>query len=308
MKKIIYLFLFSAVTACVDDTTMEDGIDDTFLDASGKEDTAGVTEGSPAALAVLRVANERTELELKDHGVPKRAAQHIVAARTSGPFTSLAQLDVVPYVGSAAFARLLAYANELGYVDAMPTNGQPPADLWSVAACPRITYSQVLARYPSGTLSVDFGRPYTTASRHRETCNPVTGCTQWQDGGVMLYGFSAPTGFLPSTTRGTASAAGQPSEIRFYFNDRYGDVNHDFGFVCDGLNDATTPPFECFVDSAGGWGAANIDAVAVNTGEPLRIHGNICADGSYHFVSTVSNNQSNDPANLNQITFYGKLF
>src|SRR6185312_15824490 len=75
------LFALSALAGCVTGSDVEDGRDDTFLGAGGKSDTGSVVEGSPEAVAVLHVANERSAEEMHDHGVPKRAANNIVAVR-----------------------------------------------------------------------------------------------------------------------------------------------------------------------------------------------------------------------------------
>ena len=41
---------------------------------------------------------------------------------------------------------------------------------------------------------------------------------------------------------------------------------------------------------------------------PLVLDGRFCADGTYHFASSVLDDQSNSPQNLVQIALYGRLF
>jgi hypothetical protein len=109
----------------------EDGEHDAFLQDSGKGDTGGVVEGSPQAVGVLRVANETSLADLEGAvGLVRRAAENIVAYRVGDDgvertvddrsFTTLAELDAVPYVGAIAFAHLLTYAKAKGYVIEMP--------------------------------------------------------------------------------------------------------------------------------------------------------------------------------------------
>jgi len=89
-----------------------DGRDDMFL-AGGKTDS-GISEGSPEAAGVLAVANGLGEDQLRDEvGLSANAASHIAA---TAPYSTLADLDAVPYVGSIAFNKLLAYARANGYI------------------------------------------------------------------------------------------------------------------------------------------------------------------------------------------------
>jgi hypothetical protein len=96
----------------------EDGVNDSFL-GGDKADTFGITEGSHEALGVLAVVNfkGRTEAELiQVAGVPTHSAHNIITRRDLRPFTSLADLDAVPYVGPITFGKLLAYAHQIGLV------------------------------------------------------------------------------------------------------------------------------------------------------------------------------------------------
>jgi len=116
MRSILFSLLLVACAA-----PPSDGRDDSFL-AGGKTDS-GISEGSPEAAGVLAVVNSLNEDQLRDDvGLSDQAASHIAA---HGTFTTLAELDAVPYVGSIAFKKLLAYARANGYVDgsSSPTVG-----------------------------------------------------------------------------------------------------------------------------------------------------------------------------------------
>ncbi len=104
----------------------EDGRDDSFV-SNGKADTDGIADGSPTAVAVLGLVNQRTEAQLHDDvGLASKAAKNIAAhvrgadhkAGTADDqtFATLAELHAVPYVGSIAFRKLVAYAQATGLV------------------------------------------------------------------------------------------------------------------------------------------------------------------------------------------------
>jgi hypothetical protein len=80
----------------------------------GKADTGGIVEGSVDGLAILALANGLGLSELEDDvGLYSLTASNIVAYRDkNGPFTSLAELDAVKYVGPVAFWAMLAYVQE----------------------------------------------------------------------------------------------------------------------------------------------------------------------------------------------------
>ena len=109
----------------------EDAIDDGFLDAGGKADL-DIAEGSPEARGVLTVVNSARYRELKlEAGLSPNAAWNIVMHRAGpderdhtaddDPFDSLAELDAVSFVGTTAFAQLVAYADDLGLIVHGPT-------------------------------------------------------------------------------------------------------------------------------------------------------------------------------------------
>jgi hypothetical protein len=97
-----------------------DARDDSFT-TDGKADVNGVEEGSPTALAVISVVNHSTETQLHDDvGLSSNAAENIAA---HGEVQTLAELDDIPYVGSIAFHKLIAYAQANGLIEAGPQVG-----------------------------------------------------------------------------------------------------------------------------------------------------------------------------------------
>lgn len=96
----------------------------------GEADLYGVIESVPfsnaEAAAVVAVCNEASEAVLDDEvGLDRRAASGIVTQR---PFATVEEVAEVPYVGSAALERLLAYAEDSGLTE-RPVLGQEAADL-----------------------------------------------------------------------------------------------------------------------------------------------------------------------------------
>ncbi|MBA3454756.1 MAG: hypothetical protein H0T42_16840 [Deltaproteobacteria bacterium] len=131
-----------AVTGCAVDAQPEEEDDLDFSDG-GKEDTGRLVEGTPAARAVLRVANEVSLWELEhDANLGINAAKNIVAYRRGlggpGPrsipydepldasgnprpnkrnYMTLAELDARPFVIAVTFSKLNAYASHLGWIE-----------------------------------------------------------------------------------------------------------------------------------------------------------------------------------------------
>lgn len=112
------------VAACTGSEAVEDSRDGTF---AGKADDFGISESSPEARGVLRVANELSRTALSDDvGLAKLAVDGIIAFRVGDDdelgteddpvIATLAELDRIPYVGAAAFDKLLAYAQGNGYI------------------------------------------------------------------------------------------------------------------------------------------------------------------------------------------------
>jgi phosphatidylserine/phosphatidylglycerophosphate/cardiolipin synthase-like enzyme len=114
--------------ACTDGADVEDGIDDAF--PNGKAD-GGIDEGSPEALGVLALVNDKTmsASKLKSAaGVTTRVSNNITrhrdgvdltpATADDDPFDTLAELDAIPYVGPATLNALLEAARDRGLVAA----------------------------------------------------------------------------------------------------------------------------------------------------------------------------------------------
>lgn len=136
--------LASLLSACGPDlATVDDGADE-LLEAEGelcaRTDVGGLTEGTPEARAVLKVANTLSQAQLRTEAKLSALASKNIAARRNGPdaaqgtaddrpFASLADLSGVCQVGNVAMKALAAYARTKGYVAAELSPELP------VAAC-----------------------------------------------------------------------------------------------------------------------------------------------------------------------------
>jgi len=109
------------------------GLPDASHDAVADQSQLSVLDGSPEAVGVLALLNaSTTDLDVLDDDVPlnKRAAQHLIAWRDGADgvrytsddraFQTMQQVDDVRFVGPAALASLVAYAEATGLV---PTGG-----------------------------------------------------------------------------------------------------------------------------------------------------------------------------------------
>ena len=106
----------SLFAGCATEEILEDGENDSF-DLGGKADGGALTEGSPTALAVLKVASEASKAVLTGEvKISARTADNIITARAAGPFATLAKLDAVPWVGPVALDQLVAYVEAKGLV------------------------------------------------------------------------------------------------------------------------------------------------------------------------------------------------
>jgi hypothetical protein len=114
----------ATLAACaVEEGGIEDAADEPF---SGKADTFGILDGSPAARGVLHVASMVAKDELMANvGLTRRAATALITARAAAAtaangeldaFPDLAALDLVPHIGALSFAALLGFAQERNYV------------------------------------------------------------------------------------------------------------------------------------------------------------------------------------------------
>ena len=118
--------LLVTAPACTDEVEIEDGENDAF--PNGKAD-GGLDEGSPEALGVLALVNDAssTASSLKSGAhVTARVAGNIVKHRDGADgtfgtadddkFDTLAELDKIPYVGSATLDALVEYARTKGFI------------------------------------------------------------------------------------------------------------------------------------------------------------------------------------------------
>jgi len=191
MKRHLVLIL---LTACATNADTGDGADDAFL-STGKSDS-NLTEGSPEALGVLRVANELPRSQLDDDvGLTSTTAKSIDAYRL-GPdatastaddrtFHTLAELDAVKYVGPVAFQHLLAYAQAHGYVTGSGAGSGSgtgtPTDVWTPeTSCTPMSFEELATYFPPGAKEADVGT-FTLRERARDSCTQYTGCSPWLD-------------------------------------------------------------------------------------------------------------------------------
>ncbi|MBA3462034.1 MAG: DUF1669 domain-containing protein [Deltaproteobacteria bacterium] len=121
----VFSLVLGTLPACVSED-VEDGESDAF--PAGKAD-GGIDEGSPEALGVLALVNDlaMTAAKLKSEaGVTARVAGNIVKHRNGvdgvagtaddDTYTTLRELDQIPYVGPATLNALLELARERGLV------------------------------------------------------------------------------------------------------------------------------------------------------------------------------------------------
>lgn len=123
-----------AFTGCASDRApSEDGRDDSFT-TDGKLD--GVQASAAEAVAILDVVNTMSKAKLvSEVNLSAKAADAIVAVRIGDDeaagtsddheFSSLADLDMVPYVGPNAFQALLDYVHDADLV------GDSPGSQWA---------------------------------------------------------------------------------------------------------------------------------------------------------------------------------
>jgi hypothetical protein len=92
-----------------------------FLGDSALDSRAdGLGISTQETRAILEVVNTMTQTELdEDVRLDARAAANIVKTRDSGLFTTLQQLDDVPYVGPTAFGLLRTFVAEQGLIEAV---------------------------------------------------------------------------------------------------------------------------------------------------------------------------------------------
>ncbi|MBA3453999.1 MAG: hypothetical protein H0T42_12970 [Deltaproteobacteria bacterium] len=191
--------VLSLAGGCLDaDAVEDDGRDDTFLSPEGKHDASGVTEGSPEARGVLRVANESSRSSLRNTvGLGASASGNIYLHRL-GPdetpatadddtFETLAELDAVPWVGPSSFDKMLAYAVAQGWIEYEDSTALPgPACEGQLTELGRLNLMETkpISRAPSFMTGLAINGstrklgPYTSTFWERK-CDTVTGCSAW---------------------------------------------------------------------------------------------------------------------------------
>ena len=138
-----------------------------------------VTEGSPEARGIVRVANEVTAAVLTAQVRLTAAQAAAIVAYRNGPdgtagttddrrFTTVAQIDAVPGIGEASITKLLTYATAQGYV----VTSDDPFDPGSCAGVPMSAAEAALRL--GGRTSIGLGRYQVVAERRYcfgGTCN-----------------------------------------------------------------------------------------------------------------------------------------
>ncbi len=196
---IIKIALVAALASCAVSAEPEDGADDAFL-TDGKAD-GSIVDGSPEAAGVLRVANTLDYTTL--HGDVKlgaKTARSLISARNGADgipgtaddvtFTTLEQLDAVPYIGPIALGHMLAYAKAQGWVT-------PSIDPFDPASCTgaAMTQQQALAYFAPAATAAAIA-PYHVHIRSR-ACNTLTGCAGWQPANWQLSTWAGPESEQP---------------------------------------------------------------------------------------------------------------
>ncbi|CAN5741438.1 hypothetical protein BH11MYX3_BH11MYX3_05650 [soil metagenome] len=305
------LLLALALTACAVDPPADDSKDDRFL-IDGKTDNGAIGEGSSMARAVLRVVNELDGVQLyAAAGVQEEAERAIEVYRRGADhqrrtiddryFDSLAQLDALEWVGPQTFDKLLAFAQQRGYVD------NPPS--FVPTRCDPMSYEHLRALAEGGVSG-----PGTTGSRVRTSCD-TTHCSEWHDGVPALQQTRTlvPV-MLPSD--GAATLATLPNGISFAF------TNGSFATYCDpvAIGGRPTGSLVCVVTVNVGSTREYVDYDPTTQQTPvwsvdlhLRLAGTVCDDGRYHLISTLGYEMQtwgelkNVTNNWNQISIEGRF-
>ncbi len=168
-----------------------DEFDDSLL-SMNKADTGGIVDGSLESTAVLKVANESCLTDLEDPskvGLSLMAAKNIVATRMGDDglagtsddtvFSSLKQLDEIPYIGPQAFQKMLAYAKAMGFIPKPPIISETD-DPFTPASCqgPAMTFEEGLKYFSPASQKSHTFLKYDLLL-YRQRCNDHTGCTPW---------------------------------------------------------------------------------------------------------------------------------
>jgi hypothetical protein len=318
MKRLPFVLAFASLTACAVEAVEEDGREDSFVE-DGKADTGGISPGSIEALGVLRVANEQSAIALREHGVGKNAAENIVAGRVGADdeidtaddveYVTLAQLDAVPFVGPIAFARLLAFAEELGYL-ANPSGPSPtaPSDVWTLSSCTTIQRTQLLSKFAAGSTRVVFDRSFEVRTRSRSSCNDFTGCSPWKE--HTEFPLSPAVTMKDMTgTENDANLQTNNGEIYLRFGMWLGAVGEEsVSFECRAWNQTNRDDMHDLACTGAFFRNGSKASMHFPTEPSFVVPGRLCADGTFHFLSTLGEAENWKPSKLSQFAFYGRLF
>ncbi|MBS1123635.1 MAG: hypothetical protein H6Q90_5863 [Deltaproteobacteria bacterium] len=217
-----------------------DGRDDAFI-VDGKSDTGGIVENSAEAAAVLYLANTTSYADLTGElGLATKSADNIVAVRDGDDrtaetdddarFTTLAQLDAVPFVGPIAFDKLLQYARDNDVVGDVPSSANDPFDPASCTGAP-MSMADARSRWNHGAAELS---TYQIAIRNRKCTNGS--CSPWTT-------FPNPNLEWRADTTGIVKLGQFDGEMRLIAQSR---LCHSYsrnadlivGTVCDGVGES----------------------------------------------------------------------
>jgi hypothetical protein len=170
--------------------------DDSAVEESQLSSYPGLTEGSRDAIGVLKLATEGSQAQLgaTGAGVEWRTVKSILATRNGPdgiamtaddrPYTTLAKLYAVRYVGPVTMSRLIAYARAHGYVPPPPPPPPPPAPVSPIPTCEGA---------PALPTNDDLIFAWGLESLFTRTCGSSGVCTPWKQLGYSR-GVSANNG------------------------------------------------------------------------------------------------------------------
>lgn len=117
-RHVLWFLCLATISGCAADPEPALDARDECATCDGKADGWGApAEGSCPAIAIVRVANEASFVELDDDAaLNRRAVEHLVEAREVAPFETLADVDAVPWVGVSTLGALRDYAEARGFV------------------------------------------------------------------------------------------------------------------------------------------------------------------------------------------------
>lgn len=296
--QLLSLFLMTALAGCVADRGL-----------SEDEVSVGALEGTREGYGVLRLLNdgEGTSFTFLDDDVAleRRAAQNLIAHRDGADgifgtrdddlFDTIAEVDAVPYVGAAALARLVEFAQwndyvpgddqrlgtfdgvaftygeadrVLGFVNAaseaeLRATGIPSRAVTSIlAARPFLTIPTLADAYYVGTRTLELLLEATALPVGGEPCHTSADCT----GGLSCVG--RPEGFDWGRCRNTMSPVGVQDAC-----DVDGDCNAGLVCIAQTVYERGYCADAWMRDSVEIGGAAGIPAAPTNTSFPFMVFG-----------------------------------